>query len=300
MSRFRSKARLKARKKTRDKYRTRTVVREQIKVTPKQHQTPKVQIKILKQLSISSPFKKIAGHSVAFYEKQEDPQPQIKYYYRFFQEKQLERIEAIDNWIVSVGKELSKEVDDSRGSHVTISLGIWTQRGGPRTLHFTPATLDNRGSTFLKDYSDVWNFIGSAIEQDFSITATELKQIPEEIRPLSLFALGIINITPVKKEHKDKFDHNLCVVVPTSEFEGGLVHFPYLNISFVVQKGDMLVFDSRHLWHGVTTSTDERRSIVLTTHSPTLKRGQNPRNWRLNPKLPSRKSNRKRRNNKRW
>jgi len=239
------------------------------------------EIEFKKSLSISIPFKKIAGANSVVYSWNENKEPLIKFYHQYFQKENLQRIQEIDDWILNTGRGLAYETSDCRGKHDIISLSSWTERGGRAKIHYTPCTLDDRGWIFLDSFRDVWSFISGAIQVDFPITAVELLKAPRKIRSLDLFTYGNVNVTPVQKEHKDKFDYNLCAVIPTSDFEGGEIFFRYLNLSFVVKKGDMLVFDSRHLWHGVTASSNSRRSLVLTSHSPTINRSQNLANLRL-------------------
>jgi len=173
-------------------------------------------------------------------------------------------------------------VNDCRGPHQTISLGTWVQRGGQRTVHHTPDTIKSSVQNFIHSYQDIWRKIGGQIRIDFPQTSAELEQLDKRLRLFDLFTFLIMNRSPVSKEHVDLNDHELCVVIPTSDpSTSGYIYFRHLNLRLKVRRGDMLVFNSRRLLHGVIEASQDRRSMVLTTHNTILDRGRNQKNWKL-------------------
>jgi len=193
----------------------------------------------------------------------------IRYYPNLLK---VEDVNRLDKWIQSTGMTLSKKTNDCRGEHQVVSLGIWTQQGHD-TIHFTPSSRNELGRDFILDNSNqtIWNQICNKVQKDFPQTCAKLKDLDQRVRKFDLFSFLICNVTQVKKEHRDGNDHNLCVVIPTSDFTGGELFFRYLNYKFVVKKGDVLAFNSRELWHGVMDSIGNRRSIVLTTHNSLIR-----------------------------
>jgi hypothetical protein len=74
----------------------------------------------------------------------------------------------------------------------------------------------------------------------------------EERRPGCLNAHTIMHKLPVQ-QHLNSDDADFCVLVCTGSFEGGYVVFPDLNLVFLHRPGDILIFRSKILYHGVTT-----------------------------------------------
>jgi len=181
-----------------------------------------------------------------------------------------EKIEELDDWLKTTGEELSYSTKDSRGAHKVLSLGIHTQQGH-YTIHWTRSSRKKQGIEFINKHKDTWEKISDKVAQNFPNTCAELSTLDGRFRKFGLFSYLICNITQVKQEHRDLNDHNLCIVIPTSDFEGGEVVFKYLNVEYCIQKGDMLAFNSRELWHGVANSIGDRRSIVLTTHDSLIR-----------------------------
>jgi len=229
--------------------------------------------------SLSSVYRKISFKNVHIQCNFNTEEPSIRFYHKFFQGSELDRIVQLDSWMLSHNY---NSVDDCRGAHQTISLGTWVQRGGPRTVHRTPETIKEPVRNFICSYTDIWTKVGNQIRMDFPQTSEELEQLDPQLRLFDLFSYLIMNRTPVSKEHVDWNDHELCVVIPTSDLStSGFIHFRHLSLLLSVRRGDVLVFNSRRLLHGLMDATPDRRSIVLTTHNTILDRGRNPNNWRL-------------------
>jgi CRISPR type IV-associated protein Csf3 len=248
------------RAKKRQMKRIRRLMRTQPYVTKSQHTNLEVKVE--------ASYKKISNSKTEVIDSSIGGERiTVKYYPKFFL---IEDLDKLDSWIINDGMNLSKLTNDCRGEHQVVSLGIWTQQGH-NTIHFTPSSQKEAGKQFITNFQWLWNKISTTVKKDFPSIASDLEEIDSNLRPFGLFSFGIINLTQVKKEHRDLNDHNICIVIPTSDFKGGEVIFRYLNLSFVVKKGDMLVFDSRELWHGVAESIYDRRSLVLTTHNSLLK-----------------------------
>jgi len=188
-------------------------------------------------------------------------------------------IRQLDSELLIKGDLFGKIVDDSRGMHKILNLGTWVERYHSNCYR-TPQT-QKIGEDFLSQYSSIWKFVGDLIRKDFPHISQQLEKLPEQLRLFDLFAFAVFNMTVVQKEHRDLNDAELCVVIPTSEFNHGEVHFPYLNLSFQVNLGDVLIFKSSQLWHGVSDVLGERRSLVLTTHKTLMRCGMDKENWKF-------------------
>jgi hypothetical protein len=90
----------------------------------------------------------------------------------------------------------------------------------------------------------------------------------------------IVHNQPVH-QHMDGGDSGFCITFCTGSFDGGYVVFPDLNLVFLYRPGDILIFRSRALYHGVTTWTPRgniddlgvipgRTAHVLYTKSATV------------------------------
>jgi len=175
-------------------------------------------------------------------------------------------VAELDYWIQHSGSSISKITRDCRGEHRTVSLGIWVTRYTNR-IKPTPQSGSDLAGQFILDFEHVWDKISDKVIEDWQDYAEDVSRLPKQYRPFNLFSFLVCNISQIKKVHRDWNDHNLCVVIPTSDFEGGELFFPYMNIKIQARKGDMIIFDSRAIWHGVLESFGQRRSIVLTTHN---------------------------------
>jgi len=191
----------------------------------------------------------------------------------------VDLIQKLDSELILKGEVFGKVVNDSRGIHKTLNLGTWTEQGHANCYR-TPQTIQI-GEDFLSQYSTIWKFVGDVIRKDFPHISQQLEKLAKPLRLFDLFAFLVFNITTIQKEHRDLNDAELCVVIPTSEFKHGELHFPYLNLSFQVNLGDMLVFKSSQLWHGVLNVLGNRRSLVLTTHKTLMMWGMDKENWRF-------------------
>jgi len=181
-------------------------------------------------------------------------------------------VQTLDAWMTGPGQDVVKRVEDCRGKHEVAALGIHTQLGH-FTIHWTPQSKTPEAQLFLEQTGYIWTRIANTVTKDFPSFQKDMEQnIPKQFLPFgNLFSFLICNFSPIKKEHIDQNDHDLCVVLPTSHFTGGAVYFRYLKLAIQVRVGDMLVFNSHLLWHGVLKSVGSRRSIVLTTHNSLIR-----------------------------
>lgn len=71
------------------------------------------------------------------------------------------------------------------------------------------------------------------------------------------------------KFHIDSKDwkNGFSVVAPFGNYIGGYLHFPELGLQFIVQPGDVILFQSHLLQHGNTEHLGHCSSIVMTTHN---------------------------------
>jgi len=262
--------------KTKRAKRVRKIVRSQPYISKIQHKTGNV--------AITFPEQRIRAKNFQVFEAPTSNslltqlETSIKFY-RGVLNPLIELIRKLDSELLLKGDIFGKVVNDSRGMHKTLNLGTWVEQAHTNCFR-TPQTK-KIGEDFLSQYSEIWKFVGDLIRKDFPHISQWLEQLPEPLRLFDLFAFLVFNMTVVQKEHKDLNDAELCVVIPTSEFKHGELNFRYLNLSFQANLGDVLVFRSSQLWHGVLDVLGDRRSLVLTTHKTLMRCGMNKENWRF-------------------
>ena len=80
-----------------------------------------------------------------------------------------------------------------------------------------------------------------------------------------------INYNCTTEFHIDLNDDGLCTVVPTGEWEGGYLIFPYLSLRLKLVKGQVVMFRSNLLIHGNSPAQGVRFSMVFFLHKNTFK-----------------------------
>jgi hypothetical protein len=87
--------------------------------------------------------------------------------------------------------------------------------------------------------------------------------------PLWPFSGVALNWHALAKAHVDPGDGPLAVIVPIGDFKGGHVCLPTLKLTFELQPGEVLIFDSKMLPHFNLDPElgpgDARHSLVLYT-----------------------------------
>jgi len=80
------------------------------------------------------------------------------------------------------------------------------------------------------------------------------------------------NLVPPTKAHKDTKDVKWCVVFYCGPFEQTFLHLYYQNIYIYCVPGDVVMLQSRHIYHKADVSTANKISIILTTHTNLVNR----------------------------
>ena len=80
-----------------------------------------------------------------------------------------------------------------------------------------------------------------------------------------------INYNCATEFHIDLNDNGLCTVVPTGEWEGRYLIFPYLGLRLKLVKGQIVMFRSNLLIHGNSPAQGVRFSMVFFSYKNTFK-----------------------------
>jgi hypothetical protein len=167
---------------------------------------------------------------------------------------------------------------NSRGTYDCVCFGIH-QQVGHQSIHWTRASKYENGFALrqlLRLYGWVFDRIGEQVRKMYPTIAAQLTvRIPKEYLLFGgLFTYAMFHLTPMELEHIDYNDFGICVVVPLgSAFTGGHLRFNYLNIEYVLQPGDMIIFRSARLLHSVTQVVSGlRQSLVLTSQTSVLRK----------------------------
>jgi len=190
-----------------------------------------------------------------------------KLYPNFFN---LTTIKSMNSWIESFGEQVGVKVRDSRGAHKVVKAGRWIQQGH-YTLHGPKKNLQILEQFRIK-WTIEWNRIADEVRKNFPSFIDSVRDVPQQELPFGdIFSFFICNVSNVSEFHRDFDDNDLCVVIPLGEFEGGRLEFPYLKVNVRIRSGDLFIFNSRELWHGLGTVTGNRHSIVLTTQKSLIR-----------------------------
>jgi hypothetical protein len=155
-------------------------------------------------------------------------------------------VKHLDRLWYETGKKGSKTSIPSRSSDLVSKSGYATTSAlrfmSEVNLYAQEILLPRVLATFPTDYEHKYR-------QAFRVAALNQE---EETRPAFHTGHVIVHNQPVH-QHMDAGDSGFCVTFCTGSFEGGYVAFPDLGLVFLYRPGDVLMFRSKALYHGVMT-----------------------------------------------
>jgi hypothetical protein len=196
----------------------------------------------------SSPLPKHARHQAIAKAREQwksgqkhwQPTPEAKWYFVPCGVKHLDRLwyeQAMDNAEDAVPVR-SSDLMTGPGYSTTSSLRFMRLVN----LYVQQIMLPRVVATFPEEYEGFHRpvFRVSALDKD------------EETAPGFHTGHVLVYNQPVH-QHMDGGDSGYCVTFCTGSFDGGYVVFPDLGLVFLYRPGDVLMFRSKALYHGVTT-----------------------------------------------
>jgi hypothetical protein len=168
------------------------------------------------------------------------PMPEPRWYHAPCGVKHLDRL-----WFEQ-GKENAEDAFPTRSSDLLTGAGYRTGSGlrfmRHVNLYVQEILLPRVLATYPGEYEHCYrgSFRVAALDED------------EEARPGFHTGHVIVQNQPIH-QHMDGGDSGFCTTFCTGSFEGGYAVFPDFGLVFHYRPGDVLMFRSKALYHGVTT-----------------------------------------------
>lgn len=128
-------------------------------------------------------------------------------------------------------------------------------------LHGAPSYVVDSSNQFMEEVNlytqeillpKVLATLPQEYEQTYRPTFQHAALGPDELRRPGFHTGHVIVQKQQIHQHMDGRDSGFCVAFCTGSFEGGYLVFPDLNIVLFYRPGDVILFRSRALYHGVT------------------------------------------------
>jgi len=160
---------------------------------------------------------------------------------------------------------------DARGTECTLRLGYYLERGGKGRLLCNSFHKEN-GDYFSQKYKEVWTDLSQLCEKHDLEFYEHITKIPSTYRPFRVFSQMFCNIMAPKEAHKDSKDVKWCFVFYCGDFDSTYLHLYYQNVYLHCKVGDVIILNSKEIWHKVDINTKNKVSVILTTHEGVVKR----------------------------
>jgi len=112
------------------------------------------------------------------------------------------------------------------------------------------------------------------IENIIIATDTEyldyVKHLPQILRKFILLSAFYANLVSPNNIHRDKKDAKWCFIFPFGSCTRTGLHLPYCNAYITMNVTDLIMLNSRNIWHAAEQYTPPRKtrfSGILTAHS---------------------------------
>ena len=164
------------------------------------------------------------------------------------------------------------KIKNSRGAEEYFKFGHYLERGGKGRILQSVISQTEIGKEFLSINNNIWKILTDIAQTMDPEYAKNIKQIPEQYRTIGIFSMFVSNIKPPTKVHRDCKDYRWCLIFLYGKHCNGL-YLHYLNTYIVLQLGDVLMLDSKRIWHQADKSNMvDRYSGIVTTHAGLCKR----------------------------
>lgn len=160
---------------------------------------------------------------------------------------------------------------DARATECTLRLGYYVERGGQgRLLH--SKLQEHHGKEISTKHNKLWNLLSNICQLHDPEYYDFIGQIPTSYRPFGIFSQMFCNILPPKAAHRDNKDVKWCFVFYCGDFTETYLHLYYQNIYVHCKIGDLIILNSKQIWHKADTETANKVSVILTTHKAVVNR----------------------------
>jgi len=159
------------------------------------------------------------------------------------------------------------EKSSSRGEERTYHLGCW--RKSMQAPDFTKQTKQHPATrVFLQKNGELFGLVSDIFKQYYPRLYEIYSKVSMPERLVGVFGTVAVNVDYATEPHydSDDFSNGLCWVMPFGNYTGGELKFLDLNIEAELQPGDLICFQSRHLFHGNNTYEGVRHSLVFFTN----------------------------------
>lgn len=163
---------------------------------------------------------------------------------------------------------LAKAASGKRGKHEVVDLGQWNVQG-KYSWKQTDASTTDEGRELISALEPLTSAVSSIIRQHLPHVAELYEKLDQKFRMFDLFSYVNLNWTSPPSSHTDDRDFygGFCAVTTFGQFTGGALNFPHLKLNFNILPGDVILFRSWLLEHGVLPWNGNRKSIVWTTNN---------------------------------
>jgi hypothetical protein len=155
-----------------------------------------------------------------------------------------------------------------RGKQNCYYFGHWRE-SSPKITQ-CPHTQNPAFEPWFKANSPLFVYLSSVLKKHYPSLYKEYEKVKQQYRLFGCWSMAILNIDSPSEFHTDLKDwrNGFCVVVTFGDYTGGELHFPLLNVTVNIEKGDVLFFQSHKLEYGNReVTTGARNSLVLVSHN---------------------------------
>jgi len=132
----------------------------------------------------------------------------------------------------------------------------------------TSQTKHPSAREFLQKNTELFEFVSEVFHKHYSRLYEVYSKVSMPERLVGVFGAVAVNVDYATEPHydHDDFSNGLCWVMPFGNYTGGELKFLDLNIEADLQPGDLICFQSRHLFHGNNPYDGVRHSLVFFTN----------------------------------
>ncbi|KAG2339465.1 hypothetical protein BDR05DRAFT_891659, partial [Suillus weaverae] len=142
---------------------------------------------------------------------------------------------------------------------------------------------NNVQATFSELFEWLEHVMKTHLPEEYEVIVKLSQNLPGgECSPVAPFLSLVINLNVTTEAHRDRFDKDLCLVLPIGEFKGGaLVQFEQ-GLVLELRCGDFVIFPSNDTTHFNLHYEGKRASFVLHTDKGFDKWKEGHNRWTIN------------------